>query len=62
MTKSDLLIVNKIDLAPHVGVDAGLLAADTRRARGPRPFVMASLRTGEGVDAVADFIVAAGGL
>jgi urease accessory protein len=62
VTKSDLLVVNKTDLAPHVGVDPVLLEADTARARGPRPYVMAQLRHGNGVDAVVDFIVKHGGL
>lgn len=62
LTRSDLLIVNKIDLAPHVGVDVDLLEADARRARGDRPFVMASLRAGRGVEDVVGFIVREGGL
>ena len=62
VTKSDLLVVNKTDLAPHVGVDPVLLEADTARARDQRPYVMAQLRHGKGVDAVVDFIVRHGGL
>ena len=62
VTKSDLLVVNKTDLAPHVGVDPVLLEADTARARGARPYVMAQLRHGKGVDEVVDFIVMHGGL
>src|SRR6056297_596667 len=62
VTRSDLLIVNKVDLAPHVGVDADLLAADAAAARGTRPFVMASLRDGLGVAEIAAFIAEAGGL
>ncbi|MFN3993322.1 MAG: urease accessory protein UreG [Tabrizicola flagellatus] len=62
VTKSDLLIVNKTDLAPHVGVDPVLLEVDTARARGSRPYVMAQLRHGKGVDEVVDFIVRNGGL
>ena len=62
VTKSDLLIINKTDLAPHVGVDPELLEADARRARGARPFVMASLRAGQGVDEIVAFITEAGGL
>ena len=62
VTKSDLLVVNKTDLAPHVGVDPVLLEADTARARGARPYVMAQLRHGKGVEAVVDFIVKHGGL
>ena len=62
VTRSDLLVVNKIDLAPHVGVDPVLLEADTRAARGQRPYVMASLRAGRGVDEVVAFVLAEGGL
>ena len=62
VTRSDLLIVNKVDLAPHVGVDATLLASDTKAARGDGPFVMANLRTGHGVEEVVDFLCDAGGL
>jgi urease accessory protein len=62
VTRSDFLIVNKIDLAPHVGVDPVLLEADTRAARGDRPFVMASLRNDRGVAEVVAFLKAAGGL
>jgi urease accessory protein len=62
VTRSDLLIVNKTDLAPHVGVDAGLLARDAAKARGARPFVMASLREGRGVDEVVAFLKREGGL
>jgi urease accessory protein len=62
VTKSDLLVVNKTDLAPHVGVDPVLLESDTARARGERPYIMAQLRHGKGVDAVVDFIVRHGGL
>jgi urease accessory protein len=62
VTRSDLLVVNKTDLAPYVGVDLALLEADTQKARGTRPYVMARLRQGAGVDAVVDFLVEQGGL
>ncbi len=62
VTRSDLLIVNKIDLAPHVGVNPALLESDTKAARGDRPFVMASLRMGHGVDDIVAFLRDAGGL
>jgi urease accessory protein len=62
VTRSDLLIVNKTDLAPHVGVDPVLLESDARAARGARPFVMASLKQGRGVAEVVDFLETAGGL
>ncbi|NYS25219.1 urease accessory protein UreG [Rhodobacteraceae bacterium 2376] len=62
LVKSDLLVVNKTDLAPHVGVDLALLEADTRAARGPRPYVLASLRDGTGVGAIIDILAREGGL
>ena len=62
LARSDLLVVNKTDLAPHVGVDPVLLESDARAARGTRPVVMASLRAGHGVAEVADFIIREGGL
>ena len=62
VTRSDLLIVNKTDLAPHVGVDAEQLARDAAAARGARPFVMAALRHDQGVADVVAFLKQAGGL
>jgi urease accessory protein len=62
VAKSDLLVVNKTDLAPHVGVDLERLEADTKAARGPRPYVMAQLRHGRGVGDVVAFLRRAGGL
>jgi urease accessory protein len=62
VARSDLLVVNKTDLAPHVGVDLALLEADTRAARGARPFVLAQLRHGRGVAEVVDFLIREGGL
>jgi urease accessory protein len=62
VVRSDLLVVNKTDLAPHVGVDLDLLEADTRRARGERPFVMARVRQGVGIDEIVAFLQAEGGL
>ncbi len=62
VTRSDLLVVNKTDLAPYVGVDLGLLESDTRTARGERPYVMARLRQGVGVTEVTAFLVEQGGL
>jgi urease accessory protein len=56
ITRSDLLIINKTDLAPHVGANLDIMAGDARRQRGLRPFVFTNLRTGEGVQAVVDFI------
>lgn len=62
VTRSDLLVVNKTDLAPYVGVDVALLEEDTKRARGTRPYVMARLRQGVGVEAVVAFLEREGGL
>ncbi|MDP5306865.1 urease accessory protein UreG [Paracoccus spongiarum] len=62
LARSDLLVVNKTDLAPHVGVDAALLEFDARQARGARPVVMAQLRHGAGVGEIVDFILHQGGL
>jgi urease accessory protein len=62
ITRSDLLVINKIDLAPLVGADLGVMEADTRRMRGSRPYVFTNLRAGVGVDAVARFVEEAGGL
>ncbi|MFN6980223.1 MAG: urease accessory protein UreG [Gemmobacter sp.] len=62
VARSDLLVVNKTDLAPHVGVDLALLEADTQVARGARPYVLAQLRHGRGVDAVIEFLMREGGL
>ncbi|MFN3605641.1 MAG: urease accessory protein UreG [Cypionkella sp.] len=62
VARSDLLVVNKTDLAPYVGVDLAMLETDTKIARGARPYVMAQLRAGQGVDAVVDFLVQMGGL
>jgi urease accessory protein len=62
ITRSDLLVINKTDLAPHVGADLGVMDRDSRLMRGKRPFVFTNTRAGEGVDAVMEFIETAGGL
>jgi len=62
ITRSDLLIINKIDLAPLVGASLAVMERDARQMRGPRPFVFTNLKTGEGVDRVVDFVVEKGGL
>ncbi len=62
VTRSDLLIINKTDLAPYVGVDRALLERDAGAARGERPFVMASLRDGVGVPEIVTFLEREGGL
>jgi len=56
ITRSDLLVINKIDLAPHVGADLEVMARDSRRMRGDRPFLFTNLKTGEGLDEVIAFI------
>ncbi len=60
ITRSDLLIINKIDLAPHVGASLEVMEQDTRRMRPGRPYVFSNLRTGQGVETIARFIVAEG--
>ena len=62
ITRSDLLVINKIDLAPLVGADLAVMEADTRRMRVNRPFVFTNLKSGEGVDQIAAFIIENGGL
>ena len=62
ITRSDLLVINKIDLAPLVGADLEIMRHDTLRMRGERPFVFTNLKTLEGLDMVAGFISEAGGL
>jgi len=62
ITRSDLLVVNKTDLAPFVGADLSVMEADTQRMRGKRAYVFASLRNGVGLDTVARFIEQQGGL
>lgn len=54
--RSDLLVINKIDLAPHVGASLEVMARDAKQQRGDRPFVFTNLKTGEGVDDVVGFI------
>jgi urease accessory protein len=56
ITKSDLLVINKTDLAPHVGADLDVMRQDTLRMRGERPFVMTNLKTGEALAEVVRFI------
>ena len=60
ITKSDLLIINKIDLAPHVGASLEVMDRDAKKMRGAKPFVFTNLKTGVGVDNVCDFIVRQG--
>jgi len=62
ITRSDLLVINKTDLAPMVGADLGVMDRDARKMRGERPFVFANLKKGDGLAEIADFIIRAGGL
>jgi urease accessory protein len=62
VTRSDLLIINKTDLAPYVGASLEVMARDAARMRKARPFVMSNMKTGEGVEAVIAFIREKGGL
>lgn len=62
ITRSDFLVINKTDLAPYVGVSTTLLAEDAARARGDRPFVLAALKSGQGVTETVAFILREGGL
>lgn len=56
ITRSDLLVINKIDLAPYVGASLEVMAADTSRMRGDRPWVFANMKDGSGVDEIIAFI------
>jgi len=56
ITRSDLLVINKIDLAPHVGADLSVMERDSRRMRGARPFIFTNLRTGEGLETIVTWI------
>jgi urease accessory protein len=62
ITRSDLLVINKIDLAPHVGASLEVMDRDACTMRGGRPYVFTNMRSGEGVETVARFIVETGGL
>ena len=62
ITRSDLLVINKTDLAPYVGVDLDIVAQDTRASRDNRPFLMTSLKTDTDVEIIAEFIRQNGGL
>jgi len=60
ITRSDLLVINKIDLAPYVGASLEVMARDARRMRGERPFVFTNLKSGQGVDEVCAFVIREG--
>ena len=62
ITRSDLLVINKIDLAPHVGASLEVMDRDSRKMRGERPFVFANIRAGVGVADIAAFVARQGGL
>ena len=62
ITRSDLLVINKIDLAPYVGASLEVMERDAKKMRGTRPFVFTNLKTGSGVDTVVSFIQDKGGL
>ena len=62
ITRSDLLVINKVDLAPYVGASLEVMERDAKKMRGTRPFVFTNLREGKGVDEIAKFIVDKGGL
>jgi urease accessory protein len=62
ITRSDLLVINKIDLAPLVGANLQVMESDARRMRTTRPFIFSNLKRGQGVDEIAGFILKKGGL
>ncbi len=62
ITRSDLLVINKIDLAPLVGADLSVMDRDARKMRGTRPFIFTNLKINKGVTEIADFILEQGGL
>ncbi len=62
ITRSDLLVINKTDLAPHVGASLEVMDRDARKMRGERPFIFTQVKAGKGVADIAEFICAKGGL
>jgi len=62
ITRSDLLIINKTDLAPFVGANLDVMESDSKRMRGVRPFLFSNLKSGKGVAEIIDFILEAGGV
>ncbi len=62
ITRSDLLVINKTDLAPLVGASLEVMERDARKMRGERPFVFTNLKAGDGIDRVAEFVIISGGL
>jgi urease accessory protein len=62
ITRSDILVINKTDLAPLVGASLDVMERDAKRMRGERPFVFTNLKTGDGIERIVDFIITLGGL
>ncbi len=62
ITRSDLLVINKIDLAPYVGASLNVMDADTKRMRGERPYVFTNMKTKQGLQPIMNFIAKRGGL
>src|SRR5437667_4453066 len=62
ITRSDVLVINKTDLAPMVGASLDVMERDAKRMRGKRPFIFTNLKTGDGIERIVDFIVTQGGL
>ncbi|WP_457659432.1 urease accessory protein UreG [Sinorhizobium medicae] len=62
ITKSDLLVINKKDLAPHVGANLEIMERDAARMRGEKPFVFSDMKRGDGVERIVDFLILHGGL
>jgi urease accessory protein len=62
ITRSDLLVINKVDLAPHVGASLDVMDRDAKKMRGQRPFVFTNMKTGSGIETVVSFIQDKGGL
>jgi len=62
VTRSDLLVINKIDLAPHVGASLEVMDRDSKMMRKEKPYLFTNVRGGEGIDAVEAFIIKRGGL
>ncbi|MCF8005809.1 MAG: urease accessory protein UreG [Methylovulum sp.] len=60
ITRSDLLVINKIDLAPYVGASLAVMENDAKKMRGTKPFIMSNLKTGQGVAYIVDFIIEKG--
>jgi urease accessory protein len=62
ITRSDILVINKTDLAPLVGASLDVMARDSKKMRGDKPFVFTNIKAGDGVDAIVSFVKDTGGL